>query len=212
MKTDNALTSQPDLPRIKPRPRTGNEPFHNSGKDRGFTVQNFWRWSVSDLLSNTRRGVLAEFIVAKALGLSTDGAQVEWGAFDLTLPPSTTIQVKSSAYLQSWYQERLSPIIFPTKATRFWDPETNELSNVPRRADVYVFALLKHQHPKKDVDPLNLDQWEFYVMSGRELDGYTRSKVSITLKTIQTKFLNAGPVDFDNLSEKVNAAAVKNRQ
>ena len=32
-----------------------------------YKVIDFWKWSVSDLVSNATRGRLAEFIVAKAL-------------------------------------------------------------------------------------------------------------------------------------------------
>ena len=33
------------------------------------TKQEFWEWAYDDLLANTTRGVLAEYIVAKALGI-----------------------------------------------------------------------------------------------------------------------------------------------
>jgi hypothetical protein len=55
-----------------PALRSGKEPFHSGGLDLGFSLLEFWRWRSSDLVSNTLRGVLAEFIVAKALDLPTD--------------------------------------------------------------------------------------------------------------------------------------------
>ena len=48
----------------------GNEPFTLHGSDTSIILQDFWRWSCSDLLNNTQRGVLAEFLVHSALGLS----------------------------------------------------------------------------------------------------------------------------------------------
>ena len=48
------------------------------------------------------RGCLAEFIVASALRLG-DGVRDEWGAFDLLTKSGAKIEVKSAAYLQSWY-------------------------------------------------------------------------------------------------------------
>jgi len=62
---------------------------------------------------------------------------------------------------------------------------TNKLADVPQRhADVYVFCLLKHED-KQTVDPLNLHHWDFYVLSTAELNSYTRSQYSITLKSLQ---------------------------
>lgn len=42
----------------------------------------FWKWAFSDFLSNTLRGVLAEFIVATALGCA-HRPRTEWDAYDL---------------------------------------------------------------------------------------------------------------------------------
>ena len=46
------------------------------------TVLDFWRWAFSDLRDNTRRGVLAEFIVALALG-QTGTRRKGWDNFDV---------------------------------------------------------------------------------------------------------------------------------
>ena len=45
----------------------GNEPFTLHGSDTSIMLQDFWRWAYSDLLNNTHRGVLAEFLVHSAL-------------------------------------------------------------------------------------------------------------------------------------------------
>jgi hypothetical protein len=48
--------------------KTGAERFTAAGQPLGPTVADFRGWSRSDLLDNTERGVLAEFIVAIAAG------------------------------------------------------------------------------------------------------------------------------------------------
>jgi hypothetical protein len=196
-----------DLGPIPTTPKTGREKFHaDKTPVEGFTLQEFWVWSVSDLVSNATRGRLAEFIVAKALGISTAGVRDEWEAFDLKTPDGVKIQVKSSAYIQSWNQTKYSYIIFSTAKTRYWDAKTNKMEKKPKRhADVYIFAVLAYTGNKPEIDPLNVKQWEFYVLSKKSVGKHDkRSKVSITLNTLVK--LKAGPVDFDGLAEKVRSA------
>lgn len=129
----------------------------------------FWRWSASDLVSNATRGILAEYIVAQALGLAT-GVRAEWDAYDLVTSAGLKVEVKSSAYLQSWFHKKLSVIGFGIRPKFAWDSDTNELETERRRqAGVYVFCVLAHKN-KATVDPLDLDQWVFYVVPSAVLD------------------------------------------
>ena len=59
-----------ELPQLLVTPKTGEEQFHRSGHplERKKFLHEFWRWGGSDLVDNTFRGWLAEFIVASALG------------------------------------------------------------------------------------------------------------------------------------------------
>ena len=41
------------------------------------TVGDYWPWAYSDIVNNTNRGVLAEFIVARALG-SFETVRTNW--------------------------------------------------------------------------------------------------------------------------------------
>ena len=173
-----------DLERLKITRKTGSESFKNGEAKLDFDLLDFWRWSVSDVVSNVTRGVLAEYIVAQALDIAT-GVRDEWAAFDLCTATRIKIEVKSAVFVQSWHQEQLSAITFRTPKTRAWDPDTNRQSLEPRRqADVYVFALLAHQD-KPTINPLDVSQWEFYVLPTRVLDERSRSQHSITLATLR---------------------------
>ncbi len=131
------------IPRVR---RDGTERLHSAGADLGFDLLGFWKWSVSDLVSNATRGRLAEYIIATAIG-AADGVRDEWAAYDLLDPRGISIEVKSAAYIQTWHQDRLSTICFNCAPSRAWDPETDRQSDVKRRqAEAYVFALLAHQH------------------------------------------------------------------
>lgn len=50
---------------------SGNEEFALGGKNSGIPIQEFWSWAYSDLLNNTYRGVLAEFLAEKSLSCFT---------------------------------------------------------------------------------------------------------------------------------------------
>jgi hypothetical protein len=192
------------LARVSASRKTGAEPFTAAGRPVGATVADFWGWSRSDLLDNTERGVLAEFIVATALGIPAGGVREGWAAWDLTTPDGVRVEVKSAAYLQSWAQKELSRISFGTPRTLAWDADGGGFAGAARRhALVYVFALLAHTD-KATVDPLDLDQWVFYVLPTVVLDGRTRSQHSITLKTLQGLTAVAG---FSGLRQAVQLAA-----
>ncbi len=180
--------------------KTGDEPLVFKGKSTGLALREFWQWSVSDLVSNVTRGRFAEFIVATSLQCDLTTIRDEWKAFDLLTPEGLKVEVKSAALVQSWNQKQPSIISFSTRATRYWDSESNVLAKVSKRqAHVYVFCLLKHAD-KNTIDPLNLDQWEFYVLSTTELNGYKRSQHSITLKSLRTL---SSPVTYDQIRRTV---------
>jgi hypothetical protein len=190
-----------NLFRLVTKPKSGSEIFHANGRALALTLHDFWRWSVSDLVSNATRGRLAEFIVANALGISTNAVvRDEWSPFDLQTSEGVKVEVKSAAYIQSWYQSKFSSISFRTPKTHAFDPETNRLeAEAKRQADVYVFAVLAHED-KKTIDPLNVDQWQFYVVPTSTLEARTRSQSGITLPTLKNL---TRPVSYGDLRGEV---------
>ncbi|CAN5830952.1 hypothetical protein BH24DEI2_BH24DEI2_11410 [soil metagenome] len=186
--------------------KTGEEPFYQNGQAFGFNVLSFWQWSASDLLSNATRGILAEFLVARALE-STVKARAEWDAYDAVTARGTRVEVKSAAYLQSWHQEKHARITFDTRSTRAWDATTNLLSEERKRqADVYVFCLLDHKD-QVTVDPLDLAQWKFFVVSTKRLNAELGEQKSLSLKRLQK--LRLEPTYYGSLKEAVERAVEK---
>ena len=51
-----------DLERVATRRMNGEEKFHRSHESLGISVLEYWRWSASDLLSNTQRATVADFL------------------------------------------------------------------------------------------------------------------------------------------------------
>jgi hypothetical protein len=186
---------------IKVTRKTGSERLHNDGKEIPVQLVDFWRWSASDLLRNTTRGVFAEFIIASALGLA-HSVRSEWDSYDLITQKGKRIEVKSAAYLQSWSQKKLSTITFSIRASRKWNPDTGELDNISeRQADIYVFCLLDHQD-QKTVDPMNLTQWRFFIINVDVLNQHCPGQKTISL----TKLLGLKPfeVTYEGISDCIN--------
>ncbi len=198
-----------ELGAIEAKRREGGESFHERGRNLGFDVMGFWQWSSSDLVSNATRGILAEYLVARALTVAS-GVRDEWAAYDLKTDDGTRVEVKSAAYIQSWHQERPSRITFRVPKTRAWDRESNRQSEaVLRQADVYVFALLAHGD-QGTLDPLDVSQWEFFVVPTAHLDGRMRSQHSITLPSLRA--LARESVSFSDLRGAVEEASEVQRK
>ena len=127
--------------------------------------------------------MLAEFLVAKALKLDI-GIRDEWDKYDLETKNGWTIEVKSAAYLQSWHQEKLSPITFGIAPTQGWNPDTGEFDpDTKRQANLYIFCLLATQDQSK-LDPMNLDQWIFYALPTSELNEHMPTQKTISLSSL----------------------------
>ena len=118
----------------------------------------------------------------------------------MTTPSGIRVEVKSSAYLQSWKQRRLSQITFTGLTGRAWsDDEAGRMAEGRTlRADVYVFAIHTCRDPDQ-YDPLDISSWEFRVLPAGVLrrHGYR----SVTLS-----FLNREAPAFHSYAEL--AAAV----
>ena len=148
----------------KPNPASvlaGDDTFTCNDKD-AFCVSEFWQWAFSDLQSNALRGILAEYIVAQALGIEPAG-RASWDDYDLEMADGTTIEVKSTAYLQTWAQTKPSVLQFGGLRGRTWSPEDGYSKEQAYRADVYVFCV-QTARTEPEYDPLDLTRWEFGVL------------------------------------------------
>ena len=160
----------------------GNEPFRGQGVRKSLRLLDYWRWSGSVLLDNTSRGILAEFLIAAALGLHKK-PRIEWEEHDLRTPSGTTIEVKSSAYVQSWKQSKPSVIQFGIASHKSWDTETGQYrEGFKRWANIYVFCIFKG---KKPLHPLDTRKWEFYVLPTEVLDQKCPNQKTIRLSSLK---------------------------
>ena len=129
----------------------------------------YWRWSGSGLMSNTQRGVLAEFLVATALGVH-DTPREEWENVDLTADVNgrrTRIEVKSSAERQSWKGRPGGFHEFDIRRTK---DSWGKVAGERRWADIYVFGILKNLHATSQLEALDTQNWEFLVLPTTTLE------------------------------------------
>lgn len=177
--------------------RTLSDETKISGTDK--TLIDFWNWGFSDLLSNSLRGIFAEFLVGNALDCLNQ-PRIEWDAFDL-IYRGKKIEVKSAAYVHSWHTDTFSKIGFNIGAKREYSYTTRKYSTeINRHADVYVFCLLKEKD-LETLDPLNVSHWEFYIVMTKILDERFPSQKTISLSALSKI---AKPDRYDELKLKVD--------
>jgi hypothetical protein len=173
------------LEKITATPKSPDESFRFNGDPLNFKILDFWIWNQSDLLVNKNRGVLAEFIVKQALNIGNT-SRVEWDAVDLITIDGISIEVKTSAYIQSWGQNDYSKIYFDIAPTYVLKEDNTITLDRQRQALIYIFCLLHHKD-QESIDPMNLDQWTFYLVKTDTLNERLPNQKSMSLSTLEKK-------------------------
>lgn len=187
-------------PAIQSKMLTGTEPIVDENGSIVSDVNGFWRWAYSNILDNAERGAFAEYLVACALGIS-DKVRINWDKYDLLSPEGISIEVKTSGYIQIWEQDRLSNISFSIQPTYGWDSSTNTYSmKKTRQADVYVFCIHKHVE-QSSINPLDIRQWDFYILSTHVLNRVVKNQKSISLNSLLK--IGAKKCNFDSIHETI---------
>lgn len=185
---------------------TGDEHLKFDGMPINRLLSDFWKWNSSDLLNNTMRGAFAEFIVATALDLDLTTTHIDWESYDLR-HNDKMIEVKCSAYLQSWHPiskpDKVSKIIFSISPAYEWLPNEARYNyeNYKRHSNVYVFChyTCKERSPE---NPLELKNWDFYVLATYKIDSIFGAQRTISLSTL----INRGKptkCDYNGLSAAI---------
>lgn len=172
-------------------------------------LRDFTAWAASAVLGNTLRGVLAEYLVARAVG-DTSEVRIEWDAVDVITPSKIKIEVKSAAYIQEWKQKSPSVITFDIARKLWFDSSTGQYAQVPSRpADVYVFALFtwaENLEDKKAAQAAILDtrQWQFGVLATSVIDAKLNDQRTIRFEPL--KRLTGEFITFDKLVGAIEEA------
>lgn len=169
-------------PAIPPRQLDENSHIVGCDGEQLSTLTEYWKWAHSDLLGNTERGILAEYLVRLALYIT--GNRLSWDKYDLLYKERIRIEVKSSAYIQTWGQKELSSISFSISPSLGWDVNSNLYEDTRKRqSDIYVFCLLDCKD-QSVVQPTDTSQWIFYILPTRVLDEQKPTAKSISLSAL----------------------------
>lgn len=177
------------------------DPYKEIHGLNGVTVGNFWSWAFSDILINTNRAIFAEFLVGTALNV-INSPRREWDNVDLYYC-NKAIEVKCSAYLQSWDQKKLSSVKYDIGVKQQGDAACLNKIDVDhpiRASECYVFCLYK-EIDKSKADVLDIFSWEFYIMSTSEINNIFPHQKSISLSVLQNY---CNPVAYQDLKKTID--------
>lgn len=180
---------------------TGNEIFTFNEEMAGFTLADFWQFEYSNVYN--LQEVLAEFIVAKALGINEAHNTDYWTLYDIKYR-NQRIEVKQSSYYHPWnangniLEQRTFGI---TKANSNYENSDAE-NKFERQNDIYVFCL-NTGRTKETAYPLNLNNWEFYIIPTNFINANCEKNKTISLGRIRSFGFKA--LNFDEIKSEIDS-------
>lgn len=166
----------------------------NSDKYKPYiSLTDFQEWAFPQFINESQRSLLAEYIVASAIGPvneTIDKRFMQSRPYDFLTPEGLRVEVRYASYLQ------LTDINHPDRITYTLEQA------LQRNSDVHVFTLFKATSPNQD--PLDLNLWEFYILSTNVLDIEHPVENTITLPTL----MQLAPVycTYESLKASINLA------
>ena len=153
------------------------------------------------LVTNVLRGHVAEAIVALALEPEWHWCAADYAAWDFERADGLRLEVKQSAYLQSWAStpgSKVQPSFDVRGRTGRWEGATC-IDEVGRPAHLYLFCY----HDRRDglADHRDPRQWKFYVVTAKSLPQIKRIGIAPVRRL-------AASCTFDELERQVAVAAL----
>ena len=180
---------------------TGKEKFLSNGKELDFDLADLWRFHYSNIYS--LHGEIAEFVVARALGIKEAQNTAYWTLWD-TSYRNVRIEVKATAYFHLWNangkvsKQRMFSI---AAANGSYDPKLSGNTEFCRQNDIYVFCL-NNGETKESSYPLDMDNWEFYVVPTKFLNEHCGDNKTISLGRIRS--FSFAPLAYGQLKAAID--------
>ena len=165
---------------------------------------NFFRWALSEINSNLKRGLLAEYLTAEALGIEK-GVHEEWGSHDLEYK-GKRVEVKSSGYGTPPFLKTKSPVVPKfdiRKRVGAWSNKTNtweKYGEPERHNDVYVFAFTLAKSAL-EYKPFEKNSSNFVTAPTRKINSLYGDQSTVGIGSL---FRNFGIVQFSNLKNEID--------
>ncbi len=180
---------------------TGDERFTDNGEPLDLTVRDFWSFQFSNIFHDPDE--IAEFLVAKALGLTKPYNKSSWTPYDISYHEKR-IEVKETAYFHSFDEPGEVSLRrgFDIHKSNSDAGGTGHEKRYERQNDLYVFCLLNGTTPE-DAYPLEVSHWEFYVVPTAVINQECGDQKSVSLSRVQTF---ASPITYRELREEIEKA------
>lgn len=176
--------------------------FTDGDNPIGFSAVDYWQFQFSNVWDLYEE--VAEFIVAKALGLDMPFNKNGWTPFDI-LYNGKRVEVKATAYYHSWRRDNKYSL-----QRSFSIAETvgqhNEKKDIPERQnDVYIFCLNTGK-TRTEADPFEMSHWEFYVVPTSVINRECGNNKSISLGRLRDITKEQGKVPYNQLKSAIDKA------
>ena len=183
----------------------GGEKFTYNDKWLGFTALDFWRFQYSNVWDY--QGDVAEFLVAKALGICEPHNRAGWTLWDFDYK-GKRIEVKSTAYFQIWEANGKITTEKTFRIRKTHEEQGGIDTPLVRNNDVYVFCLLKGETMETS-HPFKIDNWRFWVIPTETINTFCDDNKTISLKRVKEIAKNVNGLLFGQLREKIDEEIAK---
>lgn len=160
---------------------SGNEPFSHNGHPIGYTMEDFWRFQFSNIWE--MQDQVAEFLIAKALGLELPYNKNGWTLWDMNYQ-GKRIEIKTSAYYHSWRTDGKVSQQRTFSIAPAYNKYKDRESGSQRQNDVYVFCLNLGDNQESS-NPLHLENWRFWVIPTSTINQLGKEQKKISLGRIK---------------------------
>lgn len=181
---------------------TGKEKFIFDGADLHFDYEDFWKFHYSNIYDQQDK--IAEFIVSRALGICEAQNDQYWTLWDISYR-SKRVEVKETSYYHSFNQEghvSKQRNFGITMANGSYDPSKSGNTEFCRQNDIYVFCL-NTGNTKETSNPLNLNNWEFYIVPTAFINEHCGNNKTISLGRI--KSFGFAAKRYDELKKEIDS-------
>lgn len=161
----------------------GNEKFTYNNKELEFGIIDFWKYKYSNIWN--MKEYIAEFLIEKALGLEKSQNTDSWTLYDIYYR-NKRIEVKETSYYHPWNENgKISnQRIFGISMANSNYENAKEENRFERQNDLYVFCL-NIGETKKESNPMDIDNWEFYIVPTNTINKLCGKNKTISLNKVK---------------------------